>query len=56
MRNRVAAFRLQFQQDPTGITDAALDSLTYWLVDPIKGEDRRLALHLLLQGHRQAGG
>ncbi len=56
MRARVATLELQFREDPTVLTDPVLDFVTDWLVNHINGEDRRMALHLLLRADRQAKG
>lgn len=46
MREKVRTLLLQFQSDPTVMTDAVLDFLMDWLINHINGEDRRMALYL----------
>lgn len=46
MQEKVAALLLQFQNDPTVITEAVLEFLMDWLINHINGDDRRMALHL----------
>jgi hemerythrin len=47
MRSKVATLLLQFQNDPTVITDSVIEFIIDWLVNHINGEDRRMAHHLI---------
>jgi hemerythrin-like metal-binding protein len=47
MRGKVAALLIEFQKDPTVVTDQVLDFISEWLVNHINGEDRRMARHLI---------